>query len=61
VSTSTKNRTDQLTHPQVFVSDGIVDHYVPSSVKTLDGEELFSVDECIFLLDTYGSDMWVAF
>lgn len=28
-----------------------------SSVKALGSKELFSVDECIFLLDTYESDM----
>jgi hypothetical protein len=35
----------------------VVDQYVPSKVTSPTGEVIFDVQDCVFLLDTYGPDV----
>ncbi|GKT93659.1 hypothetical protein Ct61P_11509 [Colletotrichum tofieldiae] len=41
----------------VFASDGIVDRYVPGEVSSTAGKRLLTVENVVFHLDTYGSDV----
>ena len=42
---------------QIFVTDGLVDHYVAVDVFTSNGEVICTVESCHFGVDTYGPDM----
>ncbi|OAA69927.1 15-O-acetyltransferase-like protein [Akanthomyces lecanii RCEF 1005] len=43
----------------IFVTDGLVDNYVPGHVATPDGEQLLDVESCVFGVDTYMSDILI--
>ncbi|KAI1880213.1 hypothetical protein JX265_001834 [Neoarthrinium moseri] len=43
----------------VFASDGIVDQYLPGEVTGTCGMKLFTVESCLFHLDTYQSDVLI--
>jgi hypothetical protein len=41
----------------IFVSDGIVDRYVPGKIVGSFGNKLMTVEDCKFLLDTYNDSL----
>ncbi|KAJ2966699.1 hypothetical protein NQ176_g10025 [Zarea fungicola] len=43
----------------IFITDGLVDNYVPGHVATPDGEKLLDVESCVFGVDTYMSDILI--
>lgn len=45
--------------PKDFASDGLVDHYVPGEVRSPSGAKLLTVENSVFLLDTYLPDILI--
>ena len=43
------------------MSDGLVDHYIPSEVASPSGAKVLTVHNCVFMLDTYLPDMSVIY
>ncbi|KZL75675.1 trichothecene 15-o-acetyltransferase, partial [Colletotrichum incanum] len=43
----------------VFVSDGVVDKYLPDSICNKAGKQMMTIEKCLFHLDTYDSDVMV--
>lgn len=41
----------------IFVSDGIIDHYVPGEIMAPSGNKLMTVEDCSFFLDTYNESL----
>ena len=56
---STNQPTQDSNPPQVFISDGLVDRYIPHKVLSPSGQQVLNVQSCVFLLDTYLPDMSV--